>query len=87
MMKKAIKDCSSSSWIAEDQSPFARRPVTCDDSASTFVSLANELEEQSRAIGVERKVAELINDQQFKFLKLIDFMNESSVLFLSLIHI
>ena len=79
-MEKTIKDSGSSRRVTKDQPPFAWRSIAGHDSASTLIPLTNELEEQSRALSVEGKVSQLIDDQKFKFLKLVDLMDEGPVL-------
>jgi hypothetical protein len=50
--------------VAEDLAPAAERLVAGDDERGAFVAAADELEEQVRGLGLERDVADLVDDQQ-----------------------
>jgi hypothetical protein len=43
---------------------FAEGQVRCDDHVAGFIPLGDQLEEQGRGRGVEREVADLVEDQQ-----------------------
>jgi hypothetical protein len=50
--------------VAEDLAPAAERLVGRDDEAGPLVAAGDELEEQVGGLGLERDVADLVDDQQ-----------------------
>ena len=50
--------------VAEDLAPGAERLVAGDDHRRAFVAVGHEREHEVRGFGVERDVADLVNDQQ-----------------------
>ena len=50
--------------VAEDGGPFAEAEVGGDDDAGALIKLAQQVEEQCSTGGAERKISELIEDQQ-----------------------
>src|SRR5690606_4296793 len=51
---------------AEDAAPFADRTVARDEQAPALVAARDELEEEMRSLGLEREVAELVDDQKLR---------------------
>jgi hypothetical protein len=66
-MEQAVEDGGCHHGVAEHGSPLADRAITGDQHAAPLVAPRDELEEQMRRTGLERQVAELIDDQQSRF--------------------
>src|ERR1700737_5438260 len=65
MMREAIEKRAGQTLIAEDGGPFLEWQIRRDDGRATFVTLAEDLEEQFRAGLRERHIAEFVDDEQF----------------------
>ena len=48
------------------RSPFADRAIAGDQNAAPLVAPGDELKEQMRRIGLERQIAELVDNQQLR---------------------
>ena len=66
VVEQAIEDRGRHDRVAEYRSPFADRPVGGHKHGAALVASADQLEEQMRGIGLERQVAQLVDDQQFR---------------------
>lgn len=50
--------------ITEDGTPLGKRQVRRQDETALFIGVGDDLEQQSRALGIDRQIAEFIDDQQ-----------------------
>ena len=64
VVDEAVDHGGGDDVVAEDLAPAAERLVAGDDQAGPFVAGGDELEEQVRGFGLERDVADLVDDQQ-----------------------
>ena len=64
MMQQSIEDSSCHHGIAEHRSPFSDTAVGGDEHCTPLVAPGHELEEQMGRVGVERKIAKLVDDKQ-----------------------
>ena len=64
VMEEAIEDGGRHDRIAEYGAPFAHGAVTRNHQAAALVAARDELEEQVCCVGLERQIAELVDDQQ-----------------------
>lgn len=66
VVEEAVEDRGGDDVVvAEDAPPLVERHVGGDDHRAVRVFLAHELEEERRALRVHRRVAQLVDDQQF----------------------
>ena len=63
-MRELVQQRSRNLRIAKDAAPFAEREVRGDYQRDTFVEIADQMEQQCAAIGGERQVAQLIENDQ-----------------------
>src|SRR5690606_14137730 len=66
VVEQAVEDRGRDDRIAEDAAPFADRTVARDEQAPALVAARDELEEEMRSLGLEREVAELVDDQKLR---------------------
>jgi hypothetical protein len=64
VVEQPIEDRGRHHRIAEHLAPFADRTIGSDQHAAALVAARDELEEEMRRVGLERQVAELVDDQQ-----------------------
>ena len=64
MVQEPVEQCGRDDRIAEDLTPFREAAVRGEDHGPLFVAGVDELEEQVGAAGCDRKVADLIDNQQ-----------------------
>jgi len=62
--EQPVEDGGGDDGIAEHGSPFADRAVGGDQHAATRVTARDELEEEMGGVGVERQIAEFVDDQE-----------------------
>src|SRR5262249_9644934 len=67
VMEEAVEDSGRHHGIAEHGSPLADRAIAGDQHAAALVAPRDQLKEEMRRIGLERQIAELVDDQQFWF--------------------
>ena len=65
-MEQAVEDRSRDDRVAEDRAPFAVALVRSENDASSFVTGADQLEENRRAQIVERQISHLVDDEDFR---------------------
>src|SRR5579863_3558181 len=65
MMEQAVEDRSRDDRIAEDRAPFAVALVRSENDASSFITGADQLEENRRAQIVEWQISHLVNNEDF----------------------
>ena len=63
-VEQAVEDGGGEDGIAEHGVPLADRAVGGDEQAAALVAARDELEEQMRGVGLERQVAEFVDDQE-----------------------
>lgn len=66
MMKQAIKDGCSNNLVTKDFILLGESSVRSEDHGSFLVAAGDKLEEKMRPVTVNRDVADLINDQEFR---------------------
>src|SRR5215470_20254106 len=59
--------------------PLADRAIAGDQHATALVTTRDELKEEMRCIGLERQIAELVDDQQFWFAKVSEAILEPTL--------
>src|ERR1700722_10011636 len=64
VVDEAVDHGGGDGVVAEDLAPPAERLVGGDDEAGPLVAAGDELEEQVGGLGLERDVADLVDDQQ-----------------------
>ena len=64
MVDEAVDHGGGDDVVAEDLAPTAEGLVRGDDESGSFVAGGDELEEQVRRFGLERDVADLVDDEQ-----------------------
>ena len=64
MVQDPVQDGRGDHGIAEDLVPLREAPVRGQDQRALFVPPRDELEEQMRAVPVDRDVADLVDDQE-----------------------
>lgn len=64
-MGQAVEQSAGHALIAENAGPFLERQVRCNDGRTSFVALAEGLEQQFGADLGKRHIAEFVDDQQF----------------------
>ncbi len=63
-MQQPVEDRGGDDAVAEDLAPGAEALVAGQDHGPAFIAPADELEEQVRALAVDRQVADLVDDEQ-----------------------
>src|SRR5690349_13269614 len=66
MMQQTIEDCRGDDRVAEDRTPFAVALVRSENDASSFVTGADQLEENRRAQIVQRQISHLVDDENLR---------------------
>ena len=66
MVQEPVEDCGGDDRIGEHHAPFGNAAVRRDQHGAGFVAPADQLEEQVRRVGLQRQVAELVDDQQLR---------------------
>ncbi len=66
MMKQAVQYRRGDHGVAKDGSPFSHRAVGGDQDRSLLVAPGDQLEEQVGGVSLERKITQLVDDQQFR---------------------
>src|SRR5450755_381170 len=79
VMDEAVDHRGRGDFVAEDLAPGAERLVRGDDQARAFIAAADEHEHQVRGLGIERDVADLVADQQWDPLELVELAIEPAV--------
>ncbi len=64
VVDEAVDECGGNDIVGEDFAPAAEWHVRGDQDRALFVAAGDELEEQVGGIGVERQVADLVDDDQ-----------------------
>ena len=72
VVNEAVDHCGGGDVVAEDLAPSAERLVAGDDQRGAFVAAADEHEHEVGGLGVERDVADLVDDQQRDSLQAIE---------------
>ena len=66
VVEQSIEDGGRDDGIAKDRAPFSHGPVGGHEHGAALIAAADELEEQMRGVGLERQIAELVDNQQFR---------------------
>ncbi len=64
VVKQPVQDCGRDDCITEYSTPFTDGTVRGDEHCASLVAPADQLKEQMRCIGLERQVAEFVDNQQ-----------------------
>jgi hypothetical protein len=64
MVDEPVDHGCCNDFVTEHLAPAAERLVGSDDQGGAFVARGDELEEQVRRFGLERDVADLVDDEQ-----------------------
>ena len=78
-MNEAVDHRGGDDVVAEDLAPGAERLVGGDDQRGAFVAARDEHEHQVRGLGVERDVADLVDDQQRDPLQPVELVVEAAL--------
>ena len=65
VVQEPVEDRGRDHWVGEHGAPFGKAAVRRDQHGAGFVAPADQLEEQVRRVRLQRRVAELVHDQQF----------------------
>src|SRR5918996_909469 len=79
VMEEAVEDRRRHHRIAEHRPPLADRTVARDQHAAALVAPRDQLEEQVRGVGLERQVAELVDDEEPRLGELGELVLEPSL--------
>jgi hypothetical protein len=79
VMEEVVEDRGRHHGIAERSSPLADRAIAGDRHAAALVTMRDELKEEMRRIGLERQIAELVDDQQFRFAEVSEAILEPTL--------
>src|SRR5207245_2810810 len=66
VMEETVEDGGCHHGVAEHRSPLADRSIAGDQHAAPLVAPRDELKEERRRIGLDRQIAALVDDQQFR---------------------
>ena len=66
MVKHPVKDGGSNGDIGKDVIPLRKGPVRGEDSGAFLIPPGDELEEKIGTLNIHGKVANFVNDEQFK---------------------
>jgi hypothetical protein len=64
VMQEPIEERGGNHRVAEDLAPLGKAPVGGEDHGAPLVASVDQLEEQAAAIGDDRQVADLVDDQK-----------------------
>jgi hypothetical protein len=64
VMQDTVQDGRGDHRIAEDLVPLGEAPVRSHDQGALLIAAGDELEEQMRAVAIDRDVADLVDDQE-----------------------
>jgi hypothetical protein len=64
MMEEAVEERSGDDRVAEDLAPLGEAAVGGQDHRALFVAGVDQLKEQAAAIGDDRQVADLVDNQE-----------------------
>jgi hypothetical protein len=64
VVQEPVEERGSDHRVAEDLAPLGKAPVGGEDHRAPFIASIDQLEEQTAAIGEDRQVADLIDDQE-----------------------
>jgi hypothetical protein len=76
MIEQAIEDCARDHGIAEDFAPCAETLIAGDDDRTALVAARDQLEEQIRALAIDRQVADLVADQELRLSQQLEALVE-----------
>lgn len=79
VVQEPVKDRSGDHRIGEQGAPFGNAAVRRDQHGAGFVAAADQLEEQMRRVGLQRQVAEFIDDQQLWLRQREQFLVQASL--------
>ena len=65
-MKQPVKDSRSNDRITEDFVPLTKTSIRGQDHRSSFIAPGDELEEEVSAVAVDRNIADLVDDEEFR---------------------
>ncbi len=66
VVQQPVEDRGGDDGIAEHVAPLAGSEIAGDEDAAALVAATDELEHQVSSVGLERQVAELVDDQQLR---------------------
>lgn len=64
VVQEPVEDRSGDNRIGQHGAPWGNAAVRRDQHGAGFVAAADQLEEQMRRVGLQRQVAEFVDDQQ-----------------------
>ena len=64
VVQEPVEERGGDHGIAEDLAPLGKAPVGGEDHGATLVARVDQLEEQAAAVGDDRQVTNLVDDQQ-----------------------
>ena len=63
-MRETIQERGGHLWVAKDAGPFTEGEICCDDDRRAFVETADQVEQELAAGLRERKIAELVENDE-----------------------
>jgi hypothetical protein len=76
MMKQSIENRAGDDGIAEDFAPGTETLIASNDDRAALVSARDQLEEQVRAVTIDRQVSDLIPDQKSRLSEQLEALVE-----------
>jgi hypothetical protein len=64
VMRETIEERGGHLWVAKGAGPFTEGEICCDDDRRTFVETADQVEQELAAGLRERKIAELVENDE-----------------------